>query len=293
MRAIILAAGTGRRLGLDSPKSMIEVAGRSILRRQIDAFASVGVDDFVVVVGYQRERIVEHLTGLPGRFTFVANDRFAETNTVYSLYLARSYIPGGFFYANADVVFDARLVQRLAAPPAPPSEPEAPARDRLSEPRAEARGQVAEATAPGLGVEPAAGRPGPRATAWGSDARLDVSSAALAVVVGRCAEEEVKVIVREGRIVRIGKKLDPADCLGEFVGVARFGADLAAAFVAALETCVERENAVNDYFERAVDRLCDAWPLAPVDVSDLPCIEIDFPEDLARAQQEIVPQLWG
>ncbi len=95
MRAIILAAGAGRRLGLDGPKSMIDVGGRSILRRQIDAFASVGVDDFVIVVGYQRERIAEHLAGLPGKFTFVVNERFAETNTVYSLYLARQYIPGG------------------------------------------------------------------------------------------------------------------------------------------------------------------------------------------------------
>ena len=246
MRAIILAAGAGRRLGLDGPKSMVDVGGRSILRRQVDAFTSVGVDDFVIVVGYQRERIIEHLAGMSGRFTFVANERFADTNTVYSLYLARQHIPGGFFYANADVVFDPRLVRRLADPVAPPSEP------------------GAQATGP---------------------------CAALAVVVGRCAEEEVKVIVRGGRIVRIGKKLDPADCLGEFIGIARFGADLAPAFVSALETCVEKEHVVNDYFERAVDRLCDGWPLAPVDVSDLPCIEIDFPEDLVRAQREILPCL--
>lgn len=116
-------------------------------------------------------------------------------------------------------------------------------------------------------------------------------AAALAVQVGRCGEEEVKVIVRDGRITRISKKLDPAECLGEFVGVALFGAGLAGAFRAALETCVEKENAVTDYFERAVDRLCDDWPLTPVDISDLPCIEIDFPEDLTRARQDILHRL--
>lgn len=284
MRAIILAAGAGRRLGLDGPKSMIDVGGRSILRRQIDAFASIGVDDFVIVVGYQRERLVEHLAGLPGRFTFMINERFAETNTIYSLYCARQYIPGGFFYANADVVFDSRLVHRLAESAAPPSESESQALALPPEPEAQARA---------LPSEPGARATGSSDLGVSTFRRFSFSTAALAVVVGRCAEEEVKVIVRDGRIVRIGKKLNPAECLGEFIGVARFDAELAPAFVAALETCVEQEQAVNDYFERAVDRLCDDWSLAPVDVSDLPCIEIDFPEDLARAQNKIAPQLRG
>ncbi len=295
MRAIILAAGAGRRLGLDLPKSMIEVGGRSILRRQIDAFASVGVDDFVVVVGYQRERIVEHLADVPGRLTFVYNERFAETNTVYSLYLARSYLPGGFFYANADVVFDARLVQRLAESAPSPSEPGAQATGlRPSGPEAAAPGIAPS----GPGVDSSRRSPeakpeatGPSSPDFGVSAFRRFSVSSLAVQVGRCGEEEVKVIVRAGRIVRIGKKLDPADCLGEFVGVAWFNSDLAPAFVTALETCVEKENAVTDYFERAVDRLCDDWPLIPADVSDLPCIEIDFSEDLARARDVIVPQL--
>ena len=54
---------------------------------------------------------------------------------------------------------------------------------------------------------------------------------------------------------RIGKKLEPAECLGEFIGVARFGSDLAPAFADTLTTLVESEGVVNDYFERAVDRL--------------------------------------
>ncbi|HSW45156.1 MAG TPA: phosphocholine cytidylyltransferase family protein [Phycisphaerae bacterium] len=236
MRAIILAAGAGRRLGLSIPKCMIDLGGRSILHRQLDAFRAAGVDDFIIVVGHLREQVIEHLSGRPGRFTFIANDRYAETNTCYSLYLARSCIDRDFFYANADVLFDARLARRLCDP-------------------------------------------------------ANQQAAALAVQVGRCAEEEVKVIVRDGRITRISKKLDPKDCLGEFVGVARFSATIAPAFVKALEICIEQENAVNDYFERAVDRLCGDWSLIPVDVSDLPCIEIDFPADLDRAKREISPLL--
>jgi len=234
MRAIILAAGAGRRLGLDMPKSLIEIAGKSILHRQIEAFRADGVDDFVIVVGHQHDRLIDHLGGQAGRFSFILNERYADTNTIYSLYLARGHITGAFYYANADVLFDRRLVERL--------------RDRA----------------------PATG---------------------LAVRVGTCGSEEVKVIASEGRILRIGKRLEPTQCLGEFVGVARFGGELARAFVASLETCVERDGVVDDYFERAVDRLCPDWKLLPVDVSDLPCIEIDFPDDLDHARRQVAPQL--
>ena len=234
MRAIILAAGAGRRLGLEMPKSLIPIAGKSILHRQIEAFRADGVDDFVVVVGHRHEQVVDHLCGQAGRFSFIFNERYGETNTIYSLYLAREHITGTFYYANADVVFDRRLVERLS--PSPPN-------------------------------------------------------TALAVQVGRCGNEEVKVIVEDGRIRHISKQLDPAECLGEFVGVARFGSELSAAFVESLEKCVETDSIVNDYFERAVDRLCPDWALCPVDISDLPCIEIDFPDDLQRARHDIAPRL--
>jgi len=234
MKAIILAAGAGRRLGTTDPKCMLRVGGESIIHRQLAAFRTAGVDEFIVVVGHEQDQLRRHLAGQPGRFTYVVNERYAETNTIYSLYLARDQIDDTFFYANADVVFDRRLIERLTE----------------------------------------------------TDA-----STALAVDVAACGAEEVKVIVRNERIIRISKRLDPADCLGEFVGVARFGVELSAAFVDALETCVEVENAVTDYFERAVDRLCPDWVLTPVDVSDLPCIEIDFPEDLTRARDEILPRL--
>lgn len=234
MKAIILAAGAGRRLGVAGPKCMVDIAGKSIIHRQLAAFRAGGVTDFIVVVGHARDQLHEHLASQTGTFTFVLNERYAETNTIYSLYLAREHIDDTFFYANADVVFDRRLVERLKASAAP---------------------------------------------------------SALAIETAACAEEEVKVIVRDGRITRIGKQLDPAECLGEFVGVARFGRELAPAFVDALTTLVESEGIVDDYFERAVDRLCADWPITPVDISDLPCREIDFPEDLETVRKDIAPRL--
>ena len=234
MKAIILAAGAGRRLGADGPKCMLDIAGASIIHRQLSAFGAAGISEFVMVVGYAQDQIRRHLADQPGRFTFVVNERYGQTNTIYSLYLARTHLNDTFYYANADVLFDRRLVQRLQACPA---------------------------------------------------------NSALAVQTGACAQEEVKVIVADDRVTRIGKTLDPAACLGEFVGVARFGGEIAPALAARLTEMVESEGIVDDYFERAVDRLCEDWTLTPADVSDLPCLEIDFPEDLARARGEIAPRL--
>lgn len=240
MVAIILAAGMGRRLSLGIPKCLIEVAGVSVLDRQISAFRAVGVDRFVIVVGYRAEDIRQQLAREGDSFTFVQNPRFAETNTMYSLYLARHHFDEGFFFANGDVLFDRRLTERLL--------------------------------------------PADRSTV-------------MAVKPGACGQEEVKVIVAgEGlshrRISRIGKHLDPAGALGEFLGVARFGSDFTRPLSEMLSHCVEVEGMVGDHFEQAIDRLCVSGHfISPAGTDDLPCGEIDFPEDLEHARRDWGPRL--
>jgi choline kinase len=237
MTCIILAAGMGRRLHAGVPKCLIDIAGTSILKRQIAAFRAAGVTRFVIVIGYEHERIRSHLADDPGPFTFVVNDRYTETNTIYSLYLAREHFGTEFFYANGDVLFDRRLPQALHK-----------------------RGHSTFST--------------------------------MAIKPGHCGQEEVKAVVQGGRIVRIGKQLDPARSLGEFVGVARFAGEIIPAFTRMLVQCVEVEGIVGDHFEQAVDRLClGGHPVLPVDVGDLPCGEIDFPEDLRHAVNDIAPRL--
>ena len=69
--------------------------------------------------------------------------------------------------------------------------------------------------------------------------------------------------------------------------------DVAPALAKTLAELVERQCIVADYFERAVDRLCSEYVLTAVNITDLPCQEIDFPADLEEARREIVPKLEG
>lgn len=112
--------------------------------------------------------------------------------------------------------------------------------------------------------------------------------AALAVEAKRCGEEEVKVIVDEDRRIHgIAKTLEPEKCLGEFIGVARFCAPMNAGFYKALDQ-LKAEGERNAYFEAALDRIAGEFPLHAVDVTDLPCIEIDFVSDYEAARRNVL-----
>lgn len=117
-------------------------------------------------------------------------------------------------------------------------------------------------------------------------------STRMAVKPGHFGQEEVKVMVEAGRITRIGKALDPARSYGEFIGVARFGGDLVGPFAKMLARGVEVDGIVGEHFESSLDRLCTAGHvLEAADVGDVPCCEIDFPEDLRHAREDVAPKL--
>ena len=59
MKAILLAAGSGKRLGTltkDTPKALIDINGQSLLERQIFALRKNEIDDIIVVTGPNRDK---------------------------------------------------------------------------------------------------------------------------------------------------------------------------------------------------------------------------------------------
>ena len=115
MRGIILAAGRGSRLnGVagDAPKCLVRLGGLTLIERQIRTLRAAGIDEIAVVVGCQAERVRQSL----GRgVTCVENPRFAETNSLYSLWTARALLYSGFVVLNCDVLFHPALLDALLA----------------------------------------------------------------------------------------------------------------------------------------------------------------------------------
>ena len=106
----------------------------------------------------------------------------------------------------------------------------------------------------------------------------------LAVDIKKCGREEVKVI--EGanqKIKAIGKELIEENCLGEFLGVAKLSKDFNVLFSNSLTKLIDA-GGKSDYFEAGIEPLLEEVDVYYSDVSDLPCLEIDFIEDLNEAR---------
>jgi len=117
VKALILAAGQGTRLRPltdDRPKCMVELGGVPLLHRQLAALSHAGVTDVSVVVGYLADRVAA--SGI----TLVANDRYATTNMVSSLFCADAVLRSGddVLISYGDIVCEPRLIAAVARSPA-------------------------------------------------------------------------------------------------------------------------------------------------------------------------------
>ncbi len=120
-RAILIAAGRGKRLGLHTeeiPKCMVDVSGRPILGWVWRALASVGVEELIVIRGYRGdvlETFVRSL-GIP-RVTFVDNPEWQTNNVLLSLAMARSYIDRPTYLTYSDIIFTPAVAAAAADAP--------------------------------------------------------------------------------------------------------------------------------------------------------------------------------
>jgi choline kinase len=255
MKAIIVAAGRGRRLGSETeeiPKCMVKVAGQAILHRQLDALAAAGVDDVVVVRGYRGDKIAPPPGGPPLRF--VDNPDWAANNIFTSLFYAEREMKDGFLFSYSDIVFAPEHARRLAEAPGPV----ALVIDRRWREAYEGRTlhPVSEAEL----------------------ARVDGAGAAAAVT-------------------RVGKRVVSEDeAAGEFIGLARFSSEGAAALADVWREASARGRSAPFGAAASLDQayLSDGLnalvargvALRPLFIDGL-WREIDTEEDLARAEKTI------
>jgi L-glutamine-phosphate cytidylyltransferase len=122
VRVIILAAGQGKRLlplTADVPKALLDIGGKSLIERQVEAFAANGLKEFCVVTGYAADKMERALDlvakRLEVKITTIFNPFYAVADNLASCWLARDAMNADFIQVNGDNVFRGDLVARLLA----------------------------------------------------------------------------------------------------------------------------------------------------------------------------------
>ena len=117
LKAVILAAGEGRRcrpLTQTRSKVMLPVGNRPFMEHVINALAENGIQDLYIVVGYQKERVMDHFED---GVDFGVNITYLEQNellgTAHALGKAEDYIDEPFLVVNGDNLIDSRAVSEL------------------------------------------------------------------------------------------------------------------------------------------------------------------------------------
>ena len=223
----------------EKPKCLLEVGGKTLLQRTVDAMISAGVKEFVVVTGYRENMIREFLTvNYPlSIINFIDNVDYEHNNNIFSLWLAMQQLHGQeVLLMDSDILCDPEAVRR-----------------------------VAKKTNP-----------------------------ALAMQQHELGEEEMKIVVdKAGRITEISKTCNPADAIGESVGIEKMTAEYTEAIYQELRKMILDEVLIDIFYERAFERLIpQGHTFEVVDTTDLFSYELDTPEDLAKATEALPKELY-
>lgn len=107
MKAILLAAGMGTRLGAytkDTPKCMLPFLDKPLLVRQVETLQGCGITDITVVTGYLSEKVqapnIKH----------IFNSNYAIANMIVSLFAAEAELQGDVLVVYTDILYEPHLV---------------------------------------------------------------------------------------------------------------------------------------------------------------------------------------
>lgn len=119
MKALILNSGMGKRMGIltsEHPKCMTELShGQTILSRQLNLLAEAGIQEVVITTGAFHSVLEAYCNSLdlPLDIMFVKNDRYAETNYIYSIYCAKEFLDDDILLMHGDLVFENGLLEKV------------------------------------------------------------------------------------------------------------------------------------------------------------------------------------
>ena len=127
MIGVILAAGMGTRLmplTKEIPKALLEINETTLLERMIRNCIAADISEFIVIVGYNRDKVIDLCPALAEKYDIeiktLVNEQYDVTNTSVSTYIASRFIeenPQDFILVNGDNVVDPEIILRIAQCP--------------------------------------------------------------------------------------------------------------------------------------------------------------------------------
>ena len=238
MKAIILSAGQGSRLGHmtdDRPKCLIEFNGRSLLDRQLDTLAANGISEAVVVTGFRDDQIEAALdrrrgAGQGPAVRTVFNPFYKVADNLGSLFLVRGELAGDCLVWNGDTLVSRSLMAKVV----------------------------------------------------GNDAQDGIC-----VTIDRKEsydEDDMKVIADpDGRLRAIGKRIAEG-VNAESIGLLAFRRGGAERFREAIEKAMRTSEGTTIWYLRVIHHLAQNGEVWTLDIAGEEWGEVDFPEDVARAE---------
>lgn len=237
MKALILAAGRGSRLGhhtADKPKSLLKIGERSLIERSIQNLLDAGCQEVMVVVGYQHH-MLEEIIGEK----FPAHKCKTILNPDYtrgsgsSFIVAAEEIDGEMMIIESDLLYDVGIVKRIAAQ--------------------KNKNIFAKGT-------------------FGHD------------------RNEIKIRLKDGFVASAEWGPPDSQADGDWVGFTRLSSEGSKILREVLQnTNPDQGKEIN--YEDFLIGLLGQIPYEPVDINDLPWIEIDNEEDLRKAENNIYPRI--
>lgn len=245
MKAIILAAGVGKRLGKevgDLPKSLLKFGGISLLERHFQILRRFGIQEIILVVGYQSQMIESEINrlNLNDWVKTIYNPNYTQ-GSVISLWCAKDILEQqeDLLLMDADVLYHPHILERLV--------------------------------------------------------NTNISNCFLLDRNFEEGVEPVKLCVKDGLLVEFRKQINPDlkfDFWGESVGFFRFSGEGAQKLAQRCDFYA-KNNLENEPYEDVIRDLLLENPedFGFEDITGYSWIEIDFPEDLIKAEKQILPNI--
>jgi len=106
---LILAAGAGTRMeNSTTPKCLLNLDGLSIIEYQLQCFKEFGINDIVMVVGFNSDMIKERVGT---NVKYVSNLNYKTTNNLYSMWEAHGSINDDFICIYSDLLFHKEILK--------------------------------------------------------------------------------------------------------------------------------------------------------------------------------------